>query len=107
MVKGKALPDVYKDLPEQAARIIQQIRLSLTEANNYYDSMPDTWKEWDRLRQDNTFKNEARPEYIYSFDAFVEEFGICTDPKQGHLKKINKAHTTWNKHNTMWSNRKR
>lgn len=99
----RALPDVYKNLPEQAARIIQLIKANLKTSESYYDAMPATWVEWDRLRQDATFKNEARPEFIYSFDAFVGEFGTCASARKKHLSKMNKDHTTWTTHNTHWS----
>lgn len=104
--KGTNTPEIYTNLQAQAAEIIKKIRSLRREANHYYDEMPPTWKEWDRLRQNDTFKNEARPEFIYSFDAFVLEFGTCTRAKRGHLTKINKHHTTWNKHNTIWGKRK-
>jgi len=100
------LPSIYKNLPEQAAAIIQRVKNSLSEASStYYDGIPTTWKEWDRLRQNNDFKNQALPEYIYSFDAFVGEFGTCTKNKP-HLKKVKKDFTTWTKYTTVWSTTK-
>lgn len=101
-VKGKSLPDIYPDLLEQEARIISDIENSLTEAKVSRCVIPKTRKEWDRLRQDSTFKNEASPEFICSFDAFVEEFGTCARDKP-RLRKTNHKHVTWNKHNTEWS----
>ena len=99
--RGKTLPDIYLNLQDQAEQIIHSIKISLSEANAYYEDVPRTHREWDRLRQNNVFKNEADPIYLVSFDAFVAEFGTCTK-KCIHLYKTNKHHTTWNRHNTRW-----
>ena len=98
---GKTPPNVYDNLPEQATRIIQDIKNNLKEARSYYDDIPATYKEWDRLRQDNIFKNEALPEYIASFEDFMQEFGTCTKGTR-RLKKIDKHYKTWTKHTTRW-----
>lgn len=103
--RGNALPDIYKSLPGQIAKTIQKITQDLCVARSYYDGIPDTRKEWDRLRQNNEFKNQALPEYIFSFDAFVLEFGTCTKDKT-HLRKAKREFTTWTKYTTIWSKRK-
>lgn len=102
---GRGVKNIFTNFEEQTAHIISKVLEAAQNARgypDYYDAVPDTYKEWNRLRTNLNFKNEAPHQLISSFDAFVEEFGMCKRGKK-YLVKINKKHTQWKWDYCKWS----
>ena len=79
-LKGRGVKNIFTNFEQQTARIISRVLGAAQNARgypDYYDAVPDTYREWNRLRTNLNFKNEAPHQLISSFDAFVEEFGMC------------------------------
>ena len=96
--------DIYIDRYQQEDLIIRDIRFSLSEARSgsiHWDAMPETIREWESLCKMKIFKDEANPQFLLSFDAFIQEFGTCTNPGY-HLRLVKKHYTTWTKYTCEW-----
>ena len=99
--RGKKLPEVYYRREQQEKAIVAKHQRSLTEAKALLDLTPDTEREWKRVTRQREFKAEADPKFLLSYEAFVEEFGMCPEPKY-HLCKVKEHYVTWNKHTCEW-----